>query len=60
MNTMSSEKETGIEKCPHGHGEMIHPVGDVLEPAVPYCPECGHISGNDCDNGCNYNEESKQ
>lgn len=32
--------------CPHGHGEMTYPVhGDPLEPADPYCTECGHILG---------------
>lgn len=42
------------EQCPHGHGEMMVPVGDPLEPAEPYCEECGHISGRDCDDGCHY------
>ena len=43
------------EACPHGCGEMIEPVnGDPLEPAVPYCPNCGHIQGKDCEIGCHY------
>lgn len=41
--------------CPHGHGDMIQPVnGDPLEPDSPWCPECGHIHGRDCDDGCDY------
>ena len=44
-----------LPHCPHGHGEMIRPIaGDPLEPMSPYCPECGHIHGNDCDDGCHY------
>lgn len=46
---------TEPQQCPHGHGDMVQPVnGDPLEPAEPYCDECGHISGRDCDDGCNY------
>lgn len=48
-----SESET-VPQCPHGHGDMIYPVGDPLEPEGPYCSECGHIDGNGCDDGCHY------
>lgn len=40
------------ETCPHGCGTMVAPVGDVLEPAMPYCPDCGHIAGTDCGDAC--------
>lgn len=44
-----------VDLCPHGCGSMMQPVnGDPLEPDSPYCPECGHIKGNDCDDGCDY------
>lgn len=43
--------------CPHGCGEMINGVqGDPLEPEDPYCPDCSHIDGHDCDNGCDYSD----
>lgn len=43
------------EQCPHGHGDMTPPVnGDPLEPDAPWCLECGHIYGRDCDDGCDY------
>lgn len=45
-------------ECPHGHGEMFLGIrGDPLEPEEPYCPECSHIQGNDCDDGCNFEPE---
>lgn len=43
--------------CPHGCGEMVRGVqGDPLEPEEPYCTECGHIDGHDCDDGCRFVE----
>lgn len=45
-------------ECPHGHGKMMQPVnGDPLEPANPYCSECGHIFGNSCEDGCHYEKK---
>lgn len=42
-------------ECPHGCGLMMNPIhGDPLEPEDPYCPECGHIKGNGCEDGCYY------
>lgn len=47
----------GYPDCPHGCREMVPPThGDPLEPAEPYCPECGHINGNGCDDGCYHGE----
>lgn len=42
------------QDCPHGHGEMVHPTGDMLEPSDPYCATCGHVAGRGCDESCNY------
>lgn len=50
--------EGGNEQCPHGCSEMVYPVGDPLEPANPYCPDCGHIKDNGCDDGCYFDTKS--
>lgn len=48
-----------VRDCPHGHGRMMKPVnGDPLEPDSPYCPKCGHIEGNSCEDGCSYNTKA--
>lgn len=50
----------GCPVCPHGCGDMVLPVGDPMDPAGPYCPDCGHIKGNGCDDGCYYDETERR
>lgn len=49
-----------MTNCPHGCGVMVKGVaGEPLEPDDPYCPQCGHIKGHSCDDGCDH-ERSEQ